>query len=459
MAIATGTAVALAAGATALGAGATIYSSRQAKKAAQATNAANERMASDANKSEMLRYYESRGGAMGASMDELMARPGQAKYDPDLSVFNEDGTAKRSAVMPLYLSGLEQGMSGNIEDKYNQMQEMYDPQRMQNVANEMAGAEQGMMDAVNDLYSGQEFRDKQNYLDNIQDTRLSGLDNILSARMGANQGIADARMQNVDGLAQAREDASLAQAQVILNEAQRNAAQQDFTGRSGIVGNSGNAQANTLQALMTGYGNAAQNAAKGRLATARDRGQANVLNAMDSGKATEADALARAQAREKAAGDAYNLYKSDLSQRKENQAGSVIGGVASNQQTAQNAMMLPEMATSKALNAGGFQLGQGRMPEYNVAAQVPVPRGPNPFSVVGDALKTGLGFATMFGGMGGGGTGGAISTLPSYDYNSLTSSYGSGGSGLGYGSGFQGLGSTPMVPTGEYDMSSMFGSK
>jgi len=435
MAIATGTAVALAAGATALSVGGSIYGARQAKKAAQAQNAANERMASDANKAEMLRYYESRGGDMGASMEELMARPGQANYDPELSVFNEDGTAKRSAIMPLYLSGLEQGMAGNIEDKYNQMQEMYDPQRMQNVANEMAGAEQGMMDAVNDLYSGQEFRDNQNYLNNIQDTRLSGLDNILSARMGANQGIADARMQNVDGLAQAREDASLAQAQVILNEAQRNAARQDFTGRSGIVGNSGNAQANALQALMTGYGNAATNAAKGRLATARDRGQANVLNAMDSGKATEADALARAQAREKAAGEAYNLYKSDLSQRKQNQAGSVISGVATNQQTAQNAMMLPEMATSKALNAGGFQLGQGRMPEYNVAARVPVPAGPNPFSIAGDAIKTGLGFATMMGG-GGGGGGSAISTLPSYDYNSLTSSYGSGALGAGSGSSY-----------------------
>lgn len=351
-------------------------SSKNQLRAQRETNDANAAMAQMANEMEMERYFQSRGAAMGATYEELTTRPtrkatqedinnGKAgtvgeeieneDYDPNLSMFNADGTSKTSAVLPLYLSDMEQEMGGNIEDKYQGISRAYDGvgefNRVQGLRQGMAGAEQGMIDTVNNVYSGQELSNTNAYLDDILNTRTQGVGSVQAAQLdglaGKNQaralgntavasarltgasdiglartdgtdGVASARLdgsQNLGGVRlvgenmvgdarttganlnttarmmglgevqSARDSMSRAQAQAILNEGQRNAARADFTGRTGIVGNSGNAQAQTLAALMNAYTNAGVNAGNNRLLNAQDASAVYLANAQDLGQA------------------------------------------------------------------------------------------------------------------------------------------------------------------------------
>ena len=66
------------------------------------------------------------------------------------------------------------------------------------------------------------------------DARFAGAQAI-DARLTGVDLTSGARMMGLDEIQQARLSAAQAEAQSILNEGQRNAARQDFTGRSGIV--------------------------------------------------------------------------------------------------------------------------------------------------------------------------------------------------------------------------------
>jgi hypothetical protein len=350
--------------------------SKNQLRAQRETNDANARMAQMANEMEMERYFQSRGAAMGATYEELTTRPtrkatqedidnGKAgaigeeieneEYDPELSMFSEDGSSKTSAVLPLYLSDMEREMGANIEDKYQGISEAYDGvgefNRVQELRQGMAGAEQGMVDTVNNVYSGQELSNTNAYLDDILNTRTQGVnsvkaaqldglagknaartlgntavassrltgaseiglartdgtDGVASARLDGSQNLGavrlvgenmvgnarntganlntTARMMGLGEVQDARDSISQAQAQAILNEGQRNAARADFTGRTGIVGNSGNAQAQTLAALMNAYTNAGVNAGNNRLLNAQDASDVYLANAQDIGQA------------------------------------------------------------------------------------------------------------------------------------------------------------------------------
>ena len=386
MGIATSTAVLAAGG---LAAGASVMSSRNATKAQNAQNDMNAQLAKQANEMEMQRYYQSRGAAIGASYEELMAKPGEAGYDPNLSMFNADGSAKNSAVLPMYLSEMEKNLSGSISDKYDTLAENYDPERMQNVQGQLAGAEQGMIDTVNNVYNGNELAQTNSYLDSIQGQRELGLDGVTRARLQGLDGNVDARLLGSEDMQNARlrglgmtQDARLSQsqaeAQAILNEGQRNAAMQDFTGRSGIVGNSGNAQASTLAALMGAYTDAGVNAADNRLLNAQDasrvydknaadRNRVGVLNANDTARNLEMNAVDKSRIADLGEADKFKSFKDNLANQKNfNQISGALGTVANNQAAVNNSVFAPEAAASKALNAGGFQLGQGRPPEANI---------------------------------------------------------------------------------------------
>ena len=316
MAIATSTAVMAA---SAVGAGASIMGQRNARKSAKETNRANQQMAAEANAAEMLRYYQSRGAAMGATLEELMARPGDPLYKEGVSMFNPDGSAKESAVLPMYMSDLESSMGDNISEKYDVLQEAYNPEqelaRIQQYRQDLMPAVAGQVQTVQDLYSGQELANRQADLDEVNRARTEG----------------------------------------ILMAAQMNARAQDFTGRSGIVGNSGNAITNQLQALARGYQSAGEKTAAANMA----------------------------------------LKENDLAQRKNpNTVAGALTGAANASVAGLNTMFAPEKATSTALNQGGFQLGQGRMPEYNVGAQAPIP-GYNAGSAIMGGLNAGLGAYTL----------------------------------------------------------------
>ena len=415
-------------------AGASYMASRSQRKAQQSQNDANARMAQMANEMDMERYYQSRGAAMGATYSELVAKPGDSNYDPELSMFNEDGSAKKSAVLPLYLSELEGDMAESFQDSYNELD--YDGlaeyNRLQNIRQGLGGAEQGMVDTVNQVYDGTGMSTGQQYLDSILNTRLSGVDDVRSASQAGLKGKSDARFAGADGVSsarfrgadamgnarllgaemgmdarlrgldevqQGRLSASQAEAQAILNEGQRNAANADYTGRSGIVGASGNSQAATLSALMNAYANAGVNAANNRvlnaqdaadvyLANAQDLGSAYVDNATDANKvyidnasdlnkiyldnASEADALARdyasarSRALEQGALADYALYEQNLQNRKLGQTTGALSAISANSTAGLNNIYAKEDATSNSLRKAGMQIGQGRTPEVNI---------------------------------------------------------------------------------------------
>ncbi len=382
MGIATSTAVLLAGGASVA---ASVAGSRNARKAQNAQNDMNAYLAQQKNEQDMMKYYQSRGAALGASYDELMAKPGEPGYDPNLSMFNADGSAKNSAVLPMYLSEMEKNLSGSISDKYDTLAENYDPQRMQDVQSQLAGAEQGMINTVNNVYNGNELAQTNSYLDSIQGQRELGLDGVTRARLQGLDGKVDARLLGSEDMQNARlrglgmtQDARLSQsqaeAQAILNEGQRNAARQDFTGRSGIVGNSGNAQASTLAALMGAYTDAGVNAAENRLLNAQDasrvydrnaadRNRVGNLNASDTARNLEMNAVDKSRIADLGEADKFKSFKDNLTNQKNfNQISGALNTISNNQTAVNNSVFAPEAAASNALNAGGFQLGQGRPP-------------------------------------------------------------------------------------------------
>lgn len=318
-------------GSAVVGAGASMYGASQNRKSQEQMNAASAEQARQANMDEMMRYYQSRGAAMGASYEELTAKPFLADgatpnpaYDPNVSMFSADGSAKHSAVLPMYLSGLEQNMGQNIATKYDALQEAYNPEeamaRLQGYREQLQPAVDGQIGTVQDLYSGAELAGRQEQLDRVNDARAQG----------------------------------------ILMTAQRNAAAQDFTGRTGVVGNSGNAQANVLQALAQGYASAGTQAAASNMA----------------------------------------LYENDLAQRKNpNLVSDTLTGAANASVAGLEQAYAPERLASGALNQAGYQLGQGRTPEVNVGAITPVSRD-NPLAHLSAGINAGVagyGLANAFG--------------------------------------------------------------
>lgn len=322
-------------GSAVVGAGASAYGASQNRKAQRAANDASAEQARQANMDEMMRYWQSRGAAMGATYDELTAKPFLADgttpnpdYDPNVSMFSADGSAKHSAVLPMYLSGLESSMGQNIATKYDALQEAYNPEEqmalLQGYREQLQPAVDGQIQTVQDLYSGAELAGRQEQLDKVNNARAQGM----------------------------------------LMAAQRNAAAQDFTGRSGIVGNSGNAITNQLQALAQGYASAGEKTAASNMA----------------------------------------LYENDLAQRKNpNLVANTLTGAANASVAGLEQAYAPEKLASGALNQGGYQLGQGRMPEVNVGAITPVSRD-NPFAHLSAGLNAGVAGYGLYNAFGKGGT-------------------------------------------------------
>jgi hypothetical protein len=330
-------------------------------------------------------------------------------------MFNADGTAKESAVLPLYLSQLEGDIADDFQSGYDAIGERYDGvsefERVQGLRQGMSGAEQGMIDTVNQVYDGTEMAAGQQYLDSILSTRLGGVSDVeaasragltgkSSARFAGAQAKGDARitgaglntdarLRGLDEIQQERLSASQAEAQAILNEGQRNAARANFTGRTGVVGASGNSQAATLAALMNAYTSAGVNAAQNRvlnaqdaadvyLDNAQDYGTAYIDNAKDADKvfldnATDADKIAttsatnRAKALEQGALADYALYEQNLLNRKDfGKSTGALNTVATNATAGLNNVYAGQNVTSDSLRKAGMQIGQGRTPEVNV---------------------------------------------------------------------------------------------
>ena len=336
MAISTGMGVLLGG---ALAAGGSIVSSGNQRKAVNDQNRMNKQIADESNRNNFMQYLYSRGAPMGASLEEMMALPfltdADGKMDPDkpnpayneeLSLFDPDGGAKQSAVMPLYLSELEEGMADTITEKYDALKEYYDPyeeaERLNQYRDQLEGTEQSMVDTVNNLYSGQELAQTQEELAKVHSEREKGI---------------------------------TAQAQAILTEGQRNAAAQDYTGRSGIVGNSGNAQAATLNALMGAYTRTGQNAADVRARNATEN---------------------------------FAAYESDLAKRSDfSRVPAVLEAISAGRTAGIKNAYAPELAASDALASGGYLMGQGRAPAYNTPSYTsPKAFATNPFSVASDAI-------------------------------------------------------------------------
>lgn len=395
--------------------GASYLSGRSARKAQTSQNDANAAMAAEANAMEMERYYQSRGAAMGATYDELTARPGSSGYNEDLSMFNPDGSAKKSAVLPLYLSELEGDMAEDYQSGYSGIDGRYDGlaeyDRIQQIRQGLAPSEQGLLNTVNNVYDGTELSEGGRYLDSILNTREQGARGVNTAQILGLQGKSDARftgaqamgdarltgvglstdarLQGLGETQQARLSASQAQAQAILNEGQRNAANQDYTGKSGIVGNSGNAQASTLAALMNAYTSAGVNAASNRVLNAQDGSDVYLANAQDLGaayldnatdannvflnNANDADYIATslasklAQAREQDSISEMGLYENNLANRKNgNQITGALNTIANNSTAGLNNVFAGQDATNRSLRNAGMQIGQGRTPEVNI---------------------------------------------------------------------------------------------
>jgi hypothetical protein len=334
------TATAVAGGAAALGVGTSLYGQKKARGAAKDLNAANIAQAQQATRDETERYMWARGGAMGATLEEMMAKPGDPLYKEGISMFNPDGSPTKSAVLPLYLSGMENTMGQNMQAKYDAIQEAYNPEesmaKLQGYREDLQPAVDGQIATVQDLYSGAELAGRQEQLDNVNNARAQGM----------------------------------------LMAAQRNAAAQDFTGRSGIVGNSGNAITNQLQALAQGYAGAGEKTAASNMA----------------------------------------LYENDLAQRKNPSlvsgalTGAANAGVAGLEQA-----YAPEKLASSALRGAGMITGTQAMPEVNVGAQTAVP-GYNPGSAIMGGVNAGLGaygLAQAFSGGGNAGYSSGGQRLPS----------------------------------------------
>jgi|MDSZ01.3.fsa_nt_gb hypothetical protein len=451
-------------------------SSRKASKNARAMgreqNDANLAMTEMANEMEMERYYQSRGAAMGATYAELTAKPFKddgspnEDYDPNLSMFNADGSAKNSAVLPLYLSQLETDMADDYQETYSALGDRYDGlaeyDRIRAAQQGLAPSEQGYLNTINDVYDGTELAEGGRYLDTIlntrqqgvndvQNTRFQGLVNTSNARFTGAEGVADsrllgasmntdARLLGLDQIQQERLSASQAQAQAILNEGQRNAAQANFTGKTGVVGNSGNAQAATLAALMNAYSDAGVNAANNRVLNAQDAADVYLANAEDFGtayldnskdlnqiyldNAADADNI-NTTAAEKRAGiseqDAlsrFALYEQNLANRKDgSQITAGLNTISQNATAGLNTVYADKDATNASIQKAGMQIGQGNTPQVNVPSYQAAPRG-NTFADINSGIQSGVSGYLLAnaisnaGGFGGGGAG-APSQYPS----------------------------------------------
>jgi hypothetical protein len=395
-------------GSALIGGAASMSASKNARKAQDSQNSANRAIADEANRMEMERFYASRGASA---------------YDIENGLIDD----KRSAILPYYLSGLENNLASGIEEKYGALQEAYNPNEMATemggYRDSLAGAEQGAINAISGIYDGSQLSESQQYLENINNSRLQGQDQIDVAR----QGIADAR----GGIAEARLGGVNAQAQAMTAEAQRRANQLGSMARTGgVVNNSGLANSQTLQALINAYGGMAQN-----------RADANVLNAKDQ-VTTAGEGLQgvreRSRINELDEAAKFAAYEQNLAEQKNvGQINNALNTLAANQTAGVQNYFLPENATASALNKGGFQLGQGRAPEYNVPSYT-APTPSNPMAHLNAGVQSGLGGYMLakgmgFGGGGGGGAGsnyvppaGGVSSLPSYNYDSMTSGMGGG---------------------------------
>jgi hypothetical protein len=348
-------------GSAVVGTAASVVGSRNARKAQNAQNDANQRIADEANRMEMERFYASRG----ASLDDIDSG---------------EIADKRSAIMPYYLSDTESGIAGSIADKYGELQEAYNPEdelaRMQDFRNQLAGAEMGAVGAIQGIYDGSQLSESNQYLENINNSRLQGQDQIDVAR----QGIADAR----GGIAEARLGGVNAQAQAMTAEAQRRANQLGSMARTGgVVNNSGLANSQTLQALMNAYSGMAQN-----------RSDANVLNAKDQ-VTTEKEELAgvRERARINELNETAKMaaYENNLAEQKNfNQLPELLNSLSSSQTAGLNNYFAPEVATSNALAKGGYLMGQGRPPEVNSPAYT-APVKTSAFEHLNAGVQSGLG--------------------------------------------------------------------
>jgi hypothetical protein len=409
----------------------------------QEQNDANARMAQMANEMEMERYYQSRGAAMGATYPELTAKPFKddgsvnEDYDPNLSMFNEDGSAKNSAVLPLYLSQMETGMADDYQETYSALGDRFDGlaeyDRIRATQQGLAPSEQGYLNTINDVYDGTELSEGGRYLDTIlntrqqgvndvQNTRFQGLVNTSNARfagagevgdsrlLGASMNT-DARLLGLDQVQQERLSASQAQAQAILGEGQRNAAQANFT-RGGIVGNSGNAQAATLAALMSAYTDAGVNAANNRVLNAQDASDVYLANAEDFGAAylgnsndlnqiyldNAADseninttaAEKRAGIDEQDALSRFALYEQNLANRKSgSQITAGLNTISANSTAGLNTVYADKDATNASIRNAGMQIGQGNTPQVNVPSYQAAPRG-NTFADINSGIQSGV---------------------------------------------------------------------
>ena len=250
--------------------------------------------------------------------------------------------------------------------------------RIQDLRDDLTLSEQGMIDTVNDVYSGEEMSEGLRYLNSILGQRERNAMDMGSARNGNALLTGAARLDGQAGVSGARDSASMAEAIAILNEGQRNAAMQDFTGRSGIVGSSGNAQANTLQALMNAYTQAGVNRANNRVLNAQDEMDVNVVNAQEYGDARLDTFQDLANARERAELERFALYEQNLANRKNfAQTTNALNAVANNATAGMNTVYTPENITSDALKRAGMQIGVGTTPEYNTPVYT-APVGTNP---------------------------------------------------------------------------------
>ena len=357
------------------GVGSSIIGGRNARKAQQSQNEANARLADEANEYQREMYLRNRG----ASGEDIRT----GRY--------EDA---RSAVLPYYSAQLEEDLANRITQGYDALTEAYNPMgeygRIQDLRDDLSFAEQGMIDTVNDVYSGEEMSEGLRHLNSILGQRERNAMDMGSARYGNALLTGGARLDGQAGVSGARDSASMAEALAILNEGQRNAAMQDFTGRSGIVGNSGNAQANTLQALMNAYTQAGVNAANNRVLNAQDEMDVNVVNAQEYGDARLDTFQDLANARERAELERFALYEQNLANRKNfAQTTDALNAVANNATAGMNTVYTPENITSDALKRAGMQIGVGTTPEYNTPVYT-APVKSNPLDHVNAGINSGL---------------------------------------------------------------------
>ena len=384
-------------GSALIGGAASMSSARSAKKAQQSQNDANRAIADEANRMEMERFFQSRG----ASLDDI-----------DSGAINN----ARSAILPYYLSGLENNLASGIEEKYGALQEAYNPNEMATemggYRDSLAGAEQGAVGAIQGIYDGSQLSESQQYLQGITDQRLQGQNQIDLARQGigeARAGVGDARglvgdareqvINARDGIADARNAGLQSQATAMTLEAQRQANQRN---RNGV--NTGLGGAHTLQALMNQYVGMAGRRADIDVLNQRDQ----VLNEQDrvqtaqEGVLTAKDAITtageglqgvreRSRINELDEAAKFAAYEQNLAEQKNiGQINNTLNALAANQTAGVQNYFLPENATASALNKGGFQLGQGRAPEYNVPSYT-APTPSNPMAHLNAGVQSGLG--------------------------------------------------------------------